>query len=83
MNWSGVKGEPEEGVDFNDWGLGVINEKDGKKGPFGSGVRGALGGDTAMSAGGSSVLELIHSSPWAAVGRGGDSTGMNLNWSAK
>ena len=68
---SGVKGEPKEGVDFNDWRLwplGVINEKDGKKGPFSSGVWGALGDNTTMSAGGSSVLELIHSSPWAAVG---------------
>lgn len=63
MNWSGVKGEPVEDVDFSDrglWPLGVINEKEGKKGPFGSGVRGALGGDTVMSAGGSRVLELIH-----------------------
>lgn len=63
MNWSGVKGEPGEDVDFNDrglWPLGVINEKDGKKGPFGSGVRGGPGGDTAMSAEDSNVLELIH-----------------------
>jgi len=82
MNCKGVNGDPEDGVDLSERGLrplGVDNEKDGKSGPLGSGVRGDSSGVSGVSGASSIVVELIHFS--SATGRG--ESGMSRNRSAK
>lgn len=66
MNCMGVNGDPDDEVDLIErglWPLGVNNEKDGTRGPLGSGVRGGVPGVSGAS---SRVAELIHLSSWAA-----------------
>jgi hypothetical protein len=63
MNCKGVNGDPEDEVDLSERGLcplGVDNEKDGKNGPLGSGVRGGSGGASGVSGVSRRVEELIH-----------------------
>jgi len=85
MNFIGVNGDPDDEIDLIErglWPLGVDNEKDGTKGPLGSGVRGGSGGVPRVSGASSRVAELIHLSSWAAGGTG-ESVGMNWKRSAK
>jgi hypothetical protein len=87
-NWSGAKGDPDDGVDFTECGLcapGVEMVKDGRKGPLGSGVRG--GGVVTISGASSKVAELIHFSSRdpkrGEPNLGGDSGGIIRKISAK